>query len=171
MNNQQTKITAGTKSRGKSLLWGEPRTTIRDPGLTYAAVDLSRLKGGASTTTDQVQAQARTGLVLRPRNESQRKGDRCLKFYFIKRSDQYILGFGLINALPFRDPAKCQPATPIDEIPTLQSRSMESYFPTGTRRRSSSKKFSRNVMWASPFSFDASSSGNIAKRLPSGARS
>ncbi len=30
---------------------------------------------------------------------------RCLKFYLTKRSDQCILAFGLINALPFGDPA------------------------------------------------------------------
>ena len=43
---------------------------------------------------------------------------------------------------------------------------------TGTRRRSSSKKFSRKVTWTSPFSSTgAFRLGNTAKRLPSGVRS
>jgi hypothetical protein len=37
------------------------------------------------------------------------KGDRCLKIYFTKRSDQCILGFGLINALLFDDRASASP--------------------------------------------------------------
>ena len=59
---------------------------------------------------------------------------------------------------------------PLSANPTYQE---ESYLSSaGTRRRSSSEKFSRNVTWTSPFSSaSAFSSGKIAKCFPSGARS
>ena len=47
-----------------------------------------------------------------------------------------------------------------------------SYLPTGTLRRTSSKKFSRNITWLCAFCPSAVSTGiNATMRLPSGARS